>query len=103
MVPCAAAVALAGNTKQALGAVIVVEKLIVQVVVEAEPIVISPEALVPATVPFVVAPHAPLAIDVAPNVDIICPLKVVKPASVKVVSEFDHVIGAAAPPPESKT
>ena len=43
VVPVAAAVALAGNNRQALGALIVVENDIVQVVVVADPMVIKPD------------------------------------------------------------
>ena len=86
MVPVVAAVALAGNTTQAPGAVIVVEKLTVHVVVVADPIVMSPETLVPVTDPLLVAPQAPEAIDVAPKVDTICPLKVATPVKVGAAS-----------------
>ena len=66
-VVAAMAAAFAAMTRQAFGATAkVAENETVQDVVDAEPIVMRPLALVPATVPFVVAPQAPLAMVVTP-------------------------------------
>jgi len=82
VVPVAAAAALPGKSTQALGGVIVVEKVMVHVVVAAAPMVTAPDWLVPATDPFAPAPHAPFEIEGVPKVDTICPAKLDNPLNV---------------------
>lgn len=68
-----AAVAFAAKAKHAFGATIVFENVTAQAVVDDAPIVITPDWLSPAIVPFVPVPQAPLAMVGDPVAVMNCP------------------------------
>lgn len=93
-----AAVAFAAKAKQAFGATMVFENVTAQVVVAAAPIVMTPDWLSPAIVPFVPVPHAPLAIVGDPVAVTNCPLILTPPFWSSVIAAVTPTSNKRLPP-----